>query len=438
MAKGGILYPRDRREFLAVTSHESYRSSGSELRLLPVRWATLVACACLAGLVLAVARADRLASADPKMALLMAPWHSSARVAEANVRLQQSPPDTAGAIQGIKDALRLDPLVPQAFDQLAQAYEAAGDAASAYSAWEAAGRVWLRNSIAQAILLERDLNIGRADNAFARLDILLRSDPQTGVLILRNLTNLLADRTFSGALERGLEANPPWRATVLRDLAENAANLGPVANLYRRLDKSSSPPSDAEIRPLLGRLVAAERYEEAFILWLESGKRDPRAQNEFLYNARFHAPISNMPFDWTFDPTPGANMRVEGTGARRNLVVEFFGSRIGFQNISQWLLLPPGAFTFSGIERADGVMSDRGVRWRIACANDLGGELASTPALTGSTPWREFSVSFTVPPTCRAQRLVLEVPARVVLERVISGRVSYSNLSLNARLKTKP
>ena len=70
------------------------------------------------------------------------------------------------------------------------------------------------------------------------------------------------------------------------------------------------------------------------------------------------------------------------------------------------------------------------VAWQFI--RDLAGELAVTPSLSGTVDWRPFSVSFVVGPACRAQRLVLEVPARVVLERVISGRAAFGQLSLRA------
>ena len=421
-----------------MTSTDRRRHRRREAPSTPVHWGLLAVCLLLGGLAGAAALADRLSSANPEAALTIAPWHAGARVAQANALLQEDTARPLEAAEKLRRALQADPLVPQALLLLGQALDAAGDPAGAFASWDWAARVALRDGAAQAVLLERDLKGGRVDAALQRLDILLRGDPQNGATLLQKLSVLLSDRAFLEALTRQMEVAPPWRESMLKELARRAPQLDPVQALYWRLQRGTAPPSEDEMRPLLVRLVAEGRFEEAYIFWLESGRRDQRLKGEFLYNARFLAPPSNLLFDWTIDPTPGASVQIERTGARRTLAVDFFGSRLGFQNVSQWLLLPPGDYVFSGLELADGVVSDRGVRWRMACAGDLAGELATTPSLTGTVAWREFSVAFSVPPTCRAQRLVLEVPARVVLERVISGRVSFANLSLRAQSAAPP
>ncbi len=398
----------------------------------PVRWLMLAICLLLGGRLLADGLADHLAGSNPGLALALAPWHVPARVAQVRMDLRRDAPAVPEIIAEVGAILRADPLAPSAFSLLAQAREAQGDPEAALTAWGLAARVWLRDGVAQAVMLERALVSGEVGPALDRLDILLRSDPSTGFWLLRRLTPLLSEGRFLDALTRRLEASPPWRSVALRQLAQNAPSLDPVMALYRRLQGGSAPPGEAELRPLLARMVAEGRYEEAYLSWLESGPRDQRPPGEWLYNAQFQAAVSNMPFDWTFEPNPGALMQVDRSGPRRRLSVDFFGSRNAFANVSQWLLLPPGTYVLSGLEMAQGLVSDRGVRWRVACAGDLAGELAVTPSLSGTVDWRPFSVSFVVGPACRAQRLVLEVPARVVLERVISGRAAFGQLSLRA------
>jgi hypothetical protein len=398
----------------------------------PVRWWMLLICLLLGGRLVADGLADRLASSNPGLASAIAPWHVPTRVSQVRLDLQGDANAPEDIIRQVGDILRADPLAPSAFTLLAQAREAQGNPAAALAAWGWAARTWQRDGVAQAVLLERDLVAGDVDPALDRLDILLRSDPETGFWLLRRLTPLLSEARFLDALTRRLEAAPPWRLISLRELAQRAPALDPVLGLYRRLQRGSSPPTEEEMRPLLVRMVSEGRHEEAYVSWLESGQRDQRLPGEWLYNAQFQAAVSQLPFDWTFEATPGAFMQVDRSGPRRRLTVDFFGSRNAFQNVSQWLLLPPGTYVLSGLEMAQGLVSDRGVRWRLACADDLAGELAVTPPLTGTVDWRPFSVSFVVVPRCRAQRLVLEVPARVVLERVISGRAAFGQLSLRA------
>jgi hypothetical protein len=112
------------------------------------------------------------------------------------------------------------------------------------------------------------------------------------------------------------------------------------------------------------------------------------------------------------------------------LAVDFFGGRVPFQHVQHDLLLPPGKYRLRGQERAEALQNERGLRWRIACTHEPAGTLAATENLRGDVDWRPFAVDFEVPETCGAQRLFLELPARVLMEQEVSGGVRYKDLDV--------
>ena len=118
----------------------------------------------------------------------------------------------------------------------------------------------------------------------------------------------------------------------------------------------------------------------------------------------------------------------------RTINVDFFGGRVKFEHVSHLLNLAPGPYRFQGRERSQDLQNERGLRWRIACVGDDAETLGTTDLVSGDTPWRTFTVDFTVPTgKCPYQMLVLELPARAALETEVVGRVSYTDLDLRPK-----
>ena len=116
--------------------------------------------------------------------------------------------------------------------------------------------------------------------------------------------------------------------------------------------------------------------------------------------------------------------------------VDFFGGRVKFEHVSHLLNLAPGSYRFQGRERAQALQNERGLQWRIACADGEGESLGTTDPLNGDIAWRPFAVDFTVPTgKCFYQYLVLELRARAALETEVVGRVSYADLGPSAKTR---
>jgi hypothetical protein len=141
-----------------------------------------------------------------------------------------------------------------------------------------------------------------------------------------------------------------------------------------------------------------------------------------------------LPFDWELSQVRGAVTEVAaspagGSGKAQRIV--FSGTRVAYRHAAKLVVLQPGTYELGGTVSADDLKTARGMRWRIACAEGEGAQIAETDAHAGTFPWRGFAVTFTVPSTgCRAQRLRLELDQRVTPEQQASGTFWSDNLAV--------
>lgn len=396
------------------------------------RWLAVAAAALLGARLVTFTLADQVATSDPQLALTLDRHHAAALIEQAEAALRQEPPDLANAAVFAAAALRAEPLNARAVQRLARIAQARGDKEKGEALMRIAGAALKRDLFAQAALLDLALQAGDAEAAVAQIDVLFRGqhpnawDPLLGALVPTLTLPQLAE-----PFARRLAAQPPWRTWLLTGLASKSADYDGLAQLYAALRQSPAPPTEAEWRPLLTRLVSAGRLEQAYVTWLDTLQPERLADAALFYNADFRYGVSNLPFDWVVTPAPEALVRAapgdDGTGL---LIVDFFGGRIAFQHIAHLLVLPPGRYAFSGRQRAERLENGRGLRWRLACRDDPQGALAETPLLAGDSPWAPFTASFTVPEACPAQILLLELPARVAREQDVSGAIAYAGLAI--------
>jgi hypothetical protein len=113
------------------------------------------------------------------------------------------------------------------------------------------------------------------------------------------------------------------------------------------------------------------------------------------------------------------------------LHVEFGDTRVPYQNVSKVLMLTPGHYRFQGMVKATGIETERGLLWRVVCADGTKTKIGETPDVKGSFAWRRFSVEFEVPEEgCRAQVLTLSLDARAALDQQIAGEIWYDALTI--------
>ena len=188
-----------------------------------------------------------------------------------------------------------------------------------------------------------------------------------------------------------------------------------------------------ELDGWLDRLIAEHRWGPAYLTWVAS--LDPAQRDSIgnVFNGSFETEPLPMGFDWRFGRAPGARIsREQVTGASGSLAlhVAFEDRRIPFQDVRQLLALAPGGYRFSGRSRLDQLRTERGLIWRLTCAED-NRVIAETEPFAGNHGWRAFEQSVTVPAdNCGAQWLTLLLPARIPAEQRIGGAAWFDALEM--------
>jgi hypothetical protein len=375
-------------------------------------------------------------TADPERALMWYPHQAAALLVLAERRgvsdsgKAPGPADLAQARSLAERALRSDPLAPSALTDLGRIADSEGFAPRAVVLMQLAGDRALRDASAQGWLVSRALSRGDFAAALFHLDAILRTHPETRDQVLPLLAAFISDPRVRPPLVRLLEKDPPWRAWFLNAAPPRVVDRASLGLLYAEMHAGTRPASQEEIQPYLDRLVSDGLFGEAYAAWVETLPPQRRSDPAALYNGSFQYPISGSEFDWKILQSVGADVEIVGAEPRA-LRVEFSGARVDFHNVSHLLALPPGGYSLAGQVEAESLQTQRGVRWRLFCAGHSDSSLGQTDLVAGSVPWHPFTLFFVVPPkTCQAQVLQLELPARIELEKVVDGVVSYRNLQI--------
>jgi len=110
--------------------------------------------------------------------------------------------------------------------------------------------------------------------------------------------------------------------------------------------------------------------------------------------------------------------------------VGFDHQRVPFRHARQLMVLTPGHYLFEGHQRAEDLMTPRGLAWEVTCAGSSL-PLASSAPLKGNSGWTEFAFEFDVPEQgCAAQWLELVLAARVEAEQMVEGRAWFDDLRI--------
>jgi tetratricopeptide (TPR) repeat protein len=380
--------------------------------------------------VLGLGMADHFARHDPMRALWWRPHHPIALVSAAE---QVAGRDPARAAALARAALAANPAEGRAYRVLGQLADARGDRIAAERLFESAATRAPRDLPTHEWLERHYITQGKIAPALHHIDLGLRIEPalmdrQFPVLIrLAGIPQAQAD------LARFLGRKPPWREGFITVLCQRAPDIDALAGFMRTLDAQGGGWSATELNAWLERLVAEHRWGDAYGAWASALSASQRSHLSNVFNGGFEDEPSGSGFDWRFGAIPGAYIeRLATTGAegRFALRVSFDDRRVPFEHVRQLLALPPGKYRLSGRARAEGLRSERGLLWRVSCAED-GHELGATAPVVGFTPWRETDAAFEIPATgCGGQWLALVLPARIPAEQRIGGRAWFDSIRI--------
>lgn len=337
-----------------------------------------------------------LARGDVAEALRWRPHHPEALLGQATQRLAAG--NLVGASASAQQVLAEEPAEGRAYRVLAQVAVAEKQPDRARTLFRIAARRAPRDLPSRAWLAQDALLRGDHADAMAQIDRVLSLSPGAAASVFPVLVQLAGDPAFVEALADTLRHRPSWRPgllAALRDPASgNPANADAVLAALQRRGGLHADESAAWIESLL----RDGRWGEAYARWASPmvAGGQPLA---LLYNGDFAQQPGGQGFDWRQPAVAGAILEYEPVPGRagRTLHARFLGRRIAGPLLEHALLLAPGDYTFGFRRRLDGLRSDNGLQWTLACAGQGARVLARSQPLTGSRAWQEERVAFTVP-----------------------------------------
>lgn len=401
---------------------------GSERRRSMVTGIMLLALVGIGWRVLSLGMAEHFARTDPARSLSWNSGHPVALVLQAE-RLAEAG-DDAGARDLARRALQANPLDGRGFRVLARLASKAGDVDGAARFYSMAVKRSPRDLPSHAWLFEYQLRAGRVAMALRHADQMLRVQPELADRLFPMLAELASDPAAMPEMARLLASAPPWREKFLLTTFRSVANGRSLMELVAATTDMGHGLGQAELAAWLERLIADKAWDEAYAVWASQRPLGelPLAN---VYNGGFESEASGQGFDWRFEHVAGASIELlagEGVSGRQALSVGFDHQRVPFRHVRQLMVLTPGRYLLEGHQRAEELVTPRGLAWSVSCAG-AGVPLASSEPLKGNGAWTEFAFEFDVPEQgCDGQWLELGLAARAEVEQMVQGRAWFDDL----------
>lgn len=316
----------------------------------------------------------------------------------ANAALQQSPPDSAGAVQLYAQALRDDPANPYRWTDLGAALQIAGDQANARRCYaralELSGQIpqiWLRQAVFH-IQARQDAVALQAAGKVLRLvrdydDVLFGYFDRLGWTTNSILSEIGEDRQAMAAYERHLMA---------------ARNTSAAKKVWSQAE-SKGFVDDALAVQYVDAMLRDRQDTDAWRDWIRYiGARggDFPARN-LLFNGGFENELTGSAFDWRITPASavetGFDRSISHDGAR-SLRIRFNGTEnVSYQNVVQNAVVSAGTYALQAWIKSDGLTTNEGPRLEVLAPESRSRLSVATGSFQGTIPWQLVTLGFTVP-----------------------------------------
>lgn len=342
--------------------------------------------------------------------------------------------DLATVQNEVLAAVNDDPLDARALRLLGQTADAGGDDADAIKMMRAAAQLSLHENIAAIWLMRKSVEAGDYKSAIGYADTLLRTNLSLGPYVVPILARFSDSKPSSDLVKSLVDSNPPWRQMFFAFLPRSVADVRTPLDILLSLKATKTPPTSDELGAYLNYLIDHKYYSFAYYAWLQFLTPDELQHVGLLYNGNFARPPSGLPFDWDIKQGSGVSIDIEDADKNGNhgLSVDFLYGRVEYHSVNELVVLPPGDYQFTGKYRGE-LIGPRGLKWRVACANDSSAPIAESAMIGGAaSQWTDIAFTFSVPATaCPAQYIRLDLDARMASEQLVTGSMMFTNLGIS-------
>lgn len=384
---------------------------------------------------LAAHYALRLQAGDAEALQQVLTWqpHHPRGLYEQAIRVAEE--DTGAALGLLAQAYAANPTAPRPLLAVAALYRANGRTDDADALVRIADELAPVNpSIQQQIALYWDQR-GEAATALQHLSRAMAADRRVQRENLPVILRLAEEPSLRPLLEPIALEDPKWWPTFFRYATRRADNTDVVRYLMElRRRMGTEEITEEEQTAYQNRLLRDGYPSEAYLAWLNMLEPKAREELGLLFNGGFELPLSDTGFGWGARGHKQLDIRplrtLGGTGAQ-SLMVRFSNFDQRFHHVGQRLLLQPGTYRLTGAARVDGLKTEGGVRWRLACRGESRDVLGESKVFLGRAEWSDFSFDFEVPDAgCETQDLRLVSAGRHSFELDIDGALWFDNLRI--------
>lgn len=335
-----------------ATQHRGPRrgGSGSQKRPAPAV-SELSGVAALVGLgllafavTLQVSIAGVFRASNPVLVAKVAPFDAGARSRLA-VGLVEFPETRQRAADLARDAIWRSPAEPIALRVLGQVAdsESPADRSSALALIRQAERLSRRDYTTQMWLADHAARDGKPEAMLGHIDVLLRSSNSARRAAFPLLISAAADPRTRSIVLQTLEKEPNWAMAFARYAIAEGSDLTFARELADLLIDTRRADDRELYRVLMGRMVQASQFDDAWNLYRTVSHKGDGAGNAAVRNGSFEQSEDGSPFDWSFAQEPELWSAREHQPDRGGNVlrVAAFNGRAG-EVARQLLHLPPG------------------------------------------------------------------------------------------------
>jgi hypothetical protein len=371
----------------------------------------------LAGIValavtLQVSVAGVFRSARPQLALTLAPYDAQARSKLAWQLAGYGDTETDARALAL-DAIRRDPVQPAALRVLAQTLDA-NDAATQrteLALMAQAQRLSRRDQQTQIWFINHVGQQGDVEAMVRHIDIALRTSETSRSALFPMLVAAAADPQGAQIIDRTLAKKPNWAVPFGAFAIGWGSDLDVATRMARLLFDPRKPDDRDRYLTLLGRLVAAGRYSQAWVLYSDPALGLHGGNAGHLRHGDFETAEDETPFDWSYSDDGELFGARERLPERNGFVLRVAASNGRSGEVArQYLHLPAGIHRLRAIAGdVPAKIPERPVI-RIECVDPAGGRpLVSVRPAAAGTAARELQASFAVPANCAFQKIGITI-----------------------------
>ncbi|MEM8646464.1 MAG: hypothetical protein AAGF86_08965, partial [Pseudomonadota bacterium] len=363
------------------------------------RWTIFLA---VSVVVVSNAAAKFLQTSHPKLAQVINPLNSTARVNQLTAELSKGsllPDDLKLLNREVKTLVGLSPRDARGYSLLAETARRSGNEREAKLHYLTALVVAPTEINALLNRLRSSAVEGELAETVARLDVILRRWPRYFDNVKPALLALAGKAQGGELLRRKLAERPAWRWPALLYMMQSEDGARLAKRLLADERASGQEVNVEEVAQTIKHLIAQKTYFEAYRLFLLTLNDEERERLSFVFNPDFRLKPDRRLFNWQLKRQVDADVSLPYRPADDSgggLSVRFLGTPAKLGNVYQMLSLPKGLYRFSASVSGRNLKLPKGLFWEIYCSTS-GEKLGTAPFEPGSYRNQPISESFSVP-----------------------------------------